>query len=59
MQEQSKAKPPLQKQHTCTDASAVCQLSAPLPEVVKLQEGWEKPQGRVEGGTQGCRGATA
>lgn len=42
-----------------TDASAVCQVSAPLPEEVKLQEGWEKPWGTVEGGTQGCRGAAA
>lgn len=39
--------------HTCTEASAVCQVSAPLPEEVKLQEGWEKPWGTVEGGTQG------
>lgn len=45
--------------HTCTDASAVCHVSAPLPEQVKLQEGWEKPRGTVEGGTQGCRGAAA
>lgn len=55
---ESEAKPPLQK-HTCTEASAVCQVSAPLPEQVKLQEGGEKPWGTVEGGTQGCRGAAA
>lgn len=56
---ESKAKPPLHKAHPCTDDSAVCQVSAPLPEEVKLQEGWEKPWGTVEGGTQGCRGAAA
>lgn len=45
--------------HTCTGASAVCQVSAALPEQVKLQEGWEKPRGTVEGGTQGGAAATA
>lgn len=45
---ESKAKPPLHKAHVHR-----CQVSAPLPEEVKLQEGWEKPWGTVEGGTQG------
>lgn len=50
---ESKAKPPLQK-HSCTDASAACQVSAPLPEEVKLQEGWEKPWGTVGGWHSGA-----
>lgn len=52
MQEQRARQSHPSTKHTCTEASAGCQVSAPLPKEMKLQEGWEKPWGTVEGGTQ-------
>lgn len=43
MQEQRARQSHLSTKHTCTDASAVCQVSAPLPKEVKLQKGWKRP----------------
>lgn len=43
MQEQRARQSHPSTKHTCTGASAVCQVSAPLPKEVKLQKAGRSP----------------